>query len=133
MNAVFVFVPNLTTLDSVVPTLHGADLRVDNSGEDRIRAYDGNDHLWLFREENLGEVPAALRNHVMAFDKTSAGVLVIEFYSLPLLHRVLRAISEFPGAVVDNDHGTIAPVEEFLKRMDSEPQWDWRRSASDEN
>jgi hypothetical protein len=127
MNAVFVRVPDLHSVDPVVVDLRQLGLQVEQVGQDRFRVHDDSDHAWMFLETDPGEVPPSLPE--LLSDKGPTPAVVIEYYSLRFLRRVLEAFAS-PEVVVDNDHGTTLSGQDFVARMDEDPEWDWRRPTT---
>jgi hypothetical protein len=51
----------------------------------------------------------------------------LDFSDIGLCRRVLASIADDPRLLVDNDHGVRLFGHEFVRRLRSQPDWDWRR------
>ena len=124
MNAVFVALPG-ASLESIASSMRQTSLSVVEVERGRILVSDELAHLYLFFENDPAEVPVYFR----ALMKESNGpesILVIEYSALSLLQTALIALHGLGDGVIDNDHGTVLSLGEFLKKMSAEPNWDWR-------
>lgn len=50
----------------------------------------------------------------------------VDFSDLALCRRVLEAIADDPGLLVDNDHGVLLDGATFIGLLRARPAWDWR-------
>ena len=52
---------------------------------------------------------------------------LLEFSDLMFCKKVLEIAANDPKLMVDNDHGTILPGNEFVRILRNNQGWDWRR------
>jgi len=115
MNAIFLLTPSKRPLDLVAHRLGEGGLSVEEVSSGRLRVGDGDDHVFVFLEQDAREVPEGFRN--LLGTVASKAAVVIEYSSLPLLRRVLDDIADDAGLSVDNDHGTLLSGPLFLHRL----------------
>jgi len=125
MNAIFLRVPDLYSLELVVSELHRLGFQVEEATANRFRIDKGGDHAWLFLEREPAEVPVTLPRE--AGEAGPLPAIVIEYYSVNFVRLVLQAFANGPEAWVDNDHGTTLLWRDFVSLMDNDPKWDWRQ------
>lgn len=80
----------------------------------------------LYEESEL----AAFRDR---FGLDQRAVITFEYSDIDLLKSALRELLMVVTAVVDNDMGTPMDSQAFLRRLETEPEWDWRREQMDES
>jgi len=124
MNAVFVVVPG-ASLEAIASFMRRASLSVVELEGERLLVSDDSAHLYLFFENDLAQVPVYFRD-LMEDSEAPDPVLVIEYSALSLLQNALTALHGRGDGVIDNDHGTVMSLGEFLIKLRAEPDWDWR-------
>ena len=53
----------------------------------------------------------------------------IEFSDIGMCRKILLLIADDPAIIVDNDHGILLSGKEFVMRIRTKPDWDWRIGA----
>jgi len=48
------------------------------------------------------------------------------YSSLLLMKKIIIALGSVLNLLVDNDFGDLLPIKEFVKKMQENPDWDWR-------
>jgi len=129
MNAVFLLVPGLASLEPVASAIRSEGLRAIVAPGARLRIADEDDHVWAFLETDPHEAPSEFATELGPNGSAPHGVLVIEYSSMALLHSVLKALAARDDVTVNNDHGTTLSGREFLAKMGADPSWDWRRDV----
>lgn len=127
MNTVFVAIPGRSGLPEVIEKCRASGLSAEPAGSDRWRIGSPSEHVWLFEEEQAGEVPVSLRGALSPPpEQRDRSVLVFEYSSLPLTKRLIELLAQDQRTVVDNDHGTSLSGPEFIRKLSENPTWDWR-------
>ena len=97
------------------------ELRVTEVSPGRNRIDAADSHVFICQEDDPKELPQRFT------DRRSGSCLVVEFLYLDLLKRVLTTIhGDALDDGVDNDHGQVMNLADFVQRMESDPAWDWR-------
>jgi hypothetical protein len=52
--------------------------------------------------------------------------LYVDYSDVGLVKRVIVAIGDQAALTIDNDFGTVLPGNEFVARIKSDPNWNWR-------
>jgi hypothetical protein len=101
----------------VAPTAYGGWV-IEDGG---TRVYvNRNDCYEDFEPEDRARTTAAIPDPIF---------YAVDFRDIALIRRVLLAIADDPRVLVDNDHGVLLPGPEFIRLMQSRPEWDWRRDV----
>jgi hypothetical protein len=88
---------------------------------------DGGTRIYVYRNDSVaGDLePEALARIT---SKTREPVFyTVDFSDIALCRRVLAAIADDPRLLIDNDHGVLLSGPEFVRLLQSRPDWDWRR------
>jgi hypothetical protein len=56
--------------------------------------------------------------------------IVVDYHDPGLCTQVISVLVEGAAAIVDTGFGDVLTGAEFLERVEREPSWDWRRTAS---
>jgi len=60
-------------------------------------------------------------------DSPDSHILMLDYSGgAELIKKVLEVIADDPEVVVENDFGTALPGNEFVARLRSDPNWEWR-------
>jgi hypothetical protein len=113
MNALFIAIPGLNSLDPIYKILQDTQLNVQPLGPDRLFVGDERDHVWVFMEADPTEVPESLTDAITSED----GVLVVEYSSKAFMHLVAQSLVRQPGSIVDDDHGVTLSGEEYMRQI----------------
>ena len=54
----------------------------------------------------------------------------LEYSDLELAKKVLITIADDDQVVIDNDFGTVLSGKEFVRKLKTEVDWDWRKKAT---
>jgi hypothetical protein len=128
MNGIFVYLPTALAPDQVAAILQANGIAIAQAppeGPGLAEVGADRDHVWFFDERDPAEIPEALGDLLQT--NAEGGVLVLEYSSIDAVKRVGAVLAHQPGARIDTDHGETMAGSEFLKRVDEDPLWDWRR------
>ncbi len=129
MNAVFISVPPVRgVLRDVAALLTEVGYEVQHNpktpfGGPRLVVSAEDDHVFIFNQSDPDEVAEIMSEPLR---QKRVAVLVIEYYLLPLVKRIIEALADDAETTVDNDHGVSLRGDEFVRRLRADASWDWR-------
>jgi len=91
-----------------------------NGGPDQVVVEEANSRVYIYHPaEGLAGNPLC--------------ELFLDFSSVALVNKVIETIADDPQLTVDADFGIVLPGDEFVARVRSSKEWDWRREWLSKN
>lgn len=97
------------------------DWRVEGAAGDRLVIQEKESRVYVHLDLlETGDVASACG------DDKQTGRLYVDYSDVGLVKRVIVAIGDNADLTIDNDFGTVLPGNEFVARIKSDPNWNWR-------
>lgn len=93
-----------------------------DAGTSRIFVTRDGSALDEMEPEHFSRIAAAIDSPVL---------YSVDFTDIELCKRLLLDVLDYPGLLVDNDHGLLVTGEEFVQILRRHADWDWRTEAVD--
>jgi len=66
------------------------------------------------------------RVYIHYCDDAPGSGIFLDYSDIELVKDVLLVIGDDPDVLIDNDFGTVLPGDQFVERIRSQPEWNWR-------
>lgn len=116
-----------TQLDRFAECVSGSGWRVELRSDQELLISSGEKRVFIFRDERVMEEYDAREIHTLLERISNPVFFVFEFNDFEFGREVLRRVADSQHLIIDDDHGGMAVGTDFVKRLESQPTWDWRR------
>ena len=133
MQGIVLIAPRGTTVSEFADVLRKEKYTVEVRSPEDLFLESGSRRIYIYSEDVDTDLDEYNRDEQTAILTIISNPIFysVDFSDLAFLKEVLCKIAARPDLIIDNDHGNILRGTDFVRRLQENPDWDWRPSSDE--